>query len=567
MATGASVGAAGPNGSRRRGSKSLSKVCIKLEQIEHGLKQKEPLKVPWIKSPVADTFFGVVIMLNAAFIGFELELAPDGFSWAFWTVETIFLLIFLVELILRFVAECPKPWQFFFIGYEPQWWGIFDFLVTILGCTDAWIITPVLSSGGDGNDSPMSSITVLRVFRLLRLARLIRVLRMFNELVVLVQTLGNSIRAVGWMSLLLGIIIYTGSVICVILIGESNRNDEEISFYFGSLGDALFAHFCVVTLEGWPDIARAAMKHSPIWAFYFVAMITLTNFALVNLMVGVIVERIIHYSTEQETELSAFVAESEQFRLTLQTLFDQADIDANGIVTRQEIRMLMENDKTHEIMTAFGINLDIPPATLYTIMDLNRDGPTTFEEFFNACMRLCGSKQSIHSIFVQHDICECHRDLQERLNHLEMHVRQAPPARPSMKAPAAISIGNAPADAQQEYLSPEECITELLERMDRFGQVQLQLCAEMEGLKEHAKTLNGNGMPRPIGGAKVIQGKQPKEVNGCCTIDSLFSKRKESIPNNRQNSFDRSPRVRSPDKNLSKITRKELEAEFRKIKK
>jgi voltage-gated sodium channel len=556
MSAGASIGAVGNNGPRRKHS---SKIVEKLEKIEHGLKQKEPEKIPWIKTPVADTFFGVVILLNAAFIGVELEMAPDGFSLAFWIVETVFLVIFMIELIFRFAAECPKPWQFFFVGCEPQWWGIFDFLVTILGCADAWIVTPILQSGSDSNNSTMSSITVLRVFRLMRLARLIRVLRMFNELVVLVQTLGNSIRAVGWMSLLLSMIIYTGSVICVILIGESNDNDGEVNFYFGSLGDALFAHFCVVTLEGWPDIARAAMKHSSLWAFYFVAMITLTNFALVNLMVGVIVERIIHFSTEQETELSAFVAESEQFRLTLQTLFDQADIDANGIVTRQEIRMLMENHKTHEIMTAFGINLDIPPATLYTIMDLNRDGPTTFEEFFNACMRLCGSKQSIHSIFVQHDICECHHDLQERLINLELHVRQAPPARLPVKASAAHSIGNGPNDVQQEYLSPEECITELLERMDRFGQVQLQLCAEMEGLKEQAKILNGPGASRPVGGAKDIRQNRPKEVNGCCTVDSLFSKRKESIPST-------SPRVRSPDKNLSKMARKELEAEFRKTK-
>merc|ERR1719401_2606260 len=220
-------------------------------------------------------------------------------------------------------------------------------------------------------------------------------------------------------------------------------------------------------------------------------------------------------------------------------------------------------------MNAFGINLDIPQAALFTIMDLNRDGPTTFEEFFNACMRLCGSKQSIHSIFVQHDICECHRDLLERLSHLEQHVTQASPVRLPARAPAAISLGNstsdAPSDAPQEYLSPEECVTELLERMDRFGQVQLQLCAEMEALKEQARTQNGNGAARPPGGAKVVTQSKPKEVDGCCTVDSLFCRRKESIPI--QGSFERSPRVRTPDKNLSKLARKELEAEFRKTKK
>merc|ERR1719409_1457121 len=120
--------------------------------------------------------------------------------------------------------------------------------------------------------------------------------------------------------------------------------------FFGSLGDALFSHFCVVTLEGWPDIAKAAMQQSPAWALYFGAMITLTNFALVNLMVGVIVERIIHFSMEQETELSAFVAESAQFRKTLEVLFGEADMDHNGTVTREEIRELMKDRRIHELM-------------------------------------------------------------------------------------------------------------------------------------------------------------------------------------------------------------------------
>jgi voltage-gated sodium channel len=537
-----------------------SKVVIKLEEIEHGLRETETVVLPWIKSPKADAIFGVIIMLNAAFIGFDLEFAPDGFSWGFWSCETVFLLVFLVELAMRMVAECPAPWRFFFIGWEPQYWGLFDFAVTIIGCVDAWVVTPVMAMNAGGGESPMSSFTVLRVFRLVRLARLIRVLRMFNELVILVHTLGNSMRAVGWMSLLLGMIIYTGSIVCVILLGEPNKDNEDINKFFGTLGDALFSHFCVVTLEAWPDIAQAAMQQSPMWAFYFVAMITLTNFALVNLMVGVIVERIIHFSLEQESELSAFVAESEQFRHTLNTLFQAADIDHNGEVTREEIRQLMEDKRTHEIMEAFGINLDIPPNTLFTIMDISTDGPTTFEEFFNACMRLCGSKQSIHSIFVQHDICEARSDLCRRLGDLEEHLGvQGSGHRPQMASRSSgVAMSSSAAGDAQQASSPEECMTELLERMDRFGQVQLQICAEVEALKEHARGRSSSKSANapPFSSGPALIDKAPTELGSGC-IDTLFCRRKEPIakPSN------------SRDSNIGKQTRKDLEAEFRKARK
>lgn len=508
-----------------------SKVVANLQKIEQDLTVKEPVKLPWIKTPKADTSFGIIILLNAGFIGVDLELAPDsGFSWEFWIIETVFLLIFAVELGMRIVAECPKPWHFFMTGWQPEWWGIFDFAVTFMGCIDAWVLTPILAlSASSGGESPLSSFTVLRVFRLLRLARLIRVLRMFNELVILVQTLANSIRAVGWMSLLLGMILYTGSVICVILLGEPNRDNEDITTYFGTLGDALFSHFCVVTLENWPDIAKAAMQQNPLWAVYFVGMITLTNFALVNLMVGVIVERIIHFSLEQEAELSAFVAESEQFCATLKTLWNEADIDRNGTVTREEIRMLMEDARTHDIMTAFGINLDIPPHTLFTIMDLNSDGETSFEDFFNACMRLCGSKQSVHSVFVQHDICQAKNDILDQLTDLTQQIQQGSGGAPRPGAGLQAASGAAPLDVKQA--SPEECITELLERMDRFGQTQGKICAEIEALKEQAKGCSGidGGSPR-LGPS--LRANSPRDMGAGC-VDSLFCRRKESSPSRR----------------------------------
>jgi hypothetical protein len=322
----------------------------------------------------------------------------------------------------------------------------------------------------------------------------------------------------------------------------------------------------VVTLEGWPDIARAAMQQSSLWAFYFIAMITLTNFALVNLMVGVIVERIIHFSMEQETELSAFVAESAQFRKTLEVLFYQADIDRNGEVTREELRELMKDPRIHEIMGAFGINLDIPQQTLFTIMELNSDGPTTFEDFFNACMRLCGSKQSIHSIFVQHDICETRRELCQRLEEIEEHVMAQGSSSPSLRvsrsnvgSPNVGSLPAAPAEittSDGRQVSPEDCLAELLERMDRFAQVQMQIGKEVQALKEQAAGRPGTDGNHPLlSQGPAIRDGLPRELGPCC-VDTFFTKRKTPIDTSR-----------GGDKNLGKQTRKELEAEFRKSKK
>lgn len=236
----------------------LSKVGQQLAALEQQLVEQPDEYVPWIKSAKSDTIFGAVILCNALFIGIDLEVAdPEGgINWGLWTVETLFLIAFLIEIFLRAQAEMPTPRKFFMTG-----WGAFDTSVTVLGCVDTWFFT-LLAGGGD---SPLASLAVLRVFRLARLVRLVRVLRMFSELVVLLSTLANSIKAVGWMSLLLSMILYTGSVICVLLLGQPYaEEDEDVDWFFGSLPRALYSHFCVVTLEGWPDIAGAAINHNPV---------------------------------------------------------------------------------------------------------------------------------------------------------------------------------------------------------------------------------------------------------------------------------------------------------------
>lgn len=514
-------------------TESKSRVVARLAEIDKSLRNhdEEVRSRPFIKTSRADVLFGCTILLNAAFIGVDLELGGDGFNVLFWLVECGFLVIFFTELGLRLQAEHPNYRDFF------NAWGCFDTAVTTIGAIDAWIITPILGSGAD---NPLASFAVLRVFRLVRLIRLVRILRMFSELVILVQTLGNSMAAVGWMSVLLFMIIYTGSVITVLLLGQPHRDDLEVQRYFGSLGNALFSHFCVVTLENWPDIALAATEKHWIWAFYFVGMIALMNFALVNLMVGVIVERIIHLSMEQVSEMSAFVAESEQFESTLRLLWEKADHhgDKSGETSRQELRDMLARSETHEIFSAFSINLNVPPAVLHRIMDLEPEldrvrGPVVFEHFFDACLRLCGSKQDIHSIFVQHDICDTTKKICNQMDGLEITMKD------NGFLPGQSGMSNwerGPGSRRELPATPAAVISHLIERMDKFGQMQQSIVGELQAFRDHAKAQGFSEDALKIAaqvetatpGPGLIE-KPGMQLGSAGCIDALFCRRDEGM--------------------------------------
>lgn len=517
--------------------KKLAAISASIQAQAQGVKQ------PWIHTHQADSFFGLVIVLNAIFMGLDIEFNREDFSWPFWIVESIFLTTFLVELLLRVVAAKPKR------AFCDNW-GIFDTSVTLLGCADAWFLTFILSGS---EDNPLGSFVVLRILRLIRLVRLLRVLRMFPELVLLVNTIMESVKAVTWMSFLLLIIMYVGSIMTVMLVGIPYRDsDEDVMKHFGTMGSALFSHFAIITLEGWVDVAEAAMRHNTLWSLYFISVIALTNFCLVNLMIGVIVERIISVAQQQEAEIASFVSESEQFKITLKTLFDCADIDGSGEVTREELRVLLNDPRTHAIMSAFGINVRVPPDVLHTIMDLNHDAPTNFEEFFENVLRLSGSKANVHSVFVQHDICKCHQDIKVRLANVSDMLLQATSkvAQTAVAPPAASAATPTYPTAPYEYhqlqqpyepLKPaasgiqgkhdteiRATVNQLLDRMEQFGYAQQHIMAEIHALKSAVNLKNGQPLiatpGSPIAKVSPRSASAARDLGSCCAVDSIHDR-------------------------------------------
>eukprot|EP00746_Dinoflagellata_sp_MGD_P040013 gnl/MRDRNA2_/MRDRNA2_196590_c0_seq1.p1 gnl/MRDRNA2_/MRDRNA2_196590_c0~~gnl/MRDRNA2_/MRDRNA2_196590_c0_seq1.p1 ORF type:complete len:449 (+),score=63.46 gnl/MRDRNA2_/MRDRNA2_196590_c0_seq1:68-1348(+) len=411
----------------------------------------------------------------------------------------------------------PRPVRFFMTG-----WGAFDTTVTVLGCVDTWIFTPMAGS----SENPLASFTVLRVFRLLRLVRLVRVLRAFSQLVVLIQTLVDSLNAVAWMSLLLMMVLYTGAVICVLLLGQPHgENDEDVTYFFGTLPKALFTHFCVVTVEGWPDIASASMKYSPAWALYWIFMIVFTNFCLVNLMIGVIVERVMNNAKVQETSLNSFLADLDQFRSTLKTLFAAADFDRDGDITRSEIRALLSRREMKDVMGAFGVNLDLPQSTLHSIMDVDGEGPTSFEEFYDACVRLSGSKSDVHSLHVQNDVRSSHKKMRSQLQAIEDRVAQLTSAH--RQVPEGFEDKLHTAAVAQNTGNPElqENVQKLTKRMMVFEEGQIEVLAGLEKLKqvsqeatyEAAKIIQSSRTDNP-----AMQQNLGQQVEGCCVINAIW---------------------------------------------
>lgn len=211
----------------------------------------------FIDRPLIQNSILAVILFNAIILGLETsKAAMEAAGPLLLALDAICLAIFVVELGLKLFARGPA---FFRDG-----WNIFDFIIVAISLIPA-------SQG-------------LSVLRAMRILRLLRVLSVTPSLRRVVEGLMNALPGMGSVFLLMGIIFYIGAVMATKLFGASFPE------WFGTIGRSGYSLFQIMTLESWSmGIVRPVMEVYPFaWAF-FVPFILVTTFAVVNLVVGLIV--------------------------------------------------------------------------------------------------------------------------------------------------------------------------------------------------------------------------------------------------------------------------------------
>jgi voltage-gated sodium channel len=222
----------------------------------------------WLGRPFVANFIVGVIIFNAALLG--LETVPefmDQFGPLVLALDTLCLAIFIVEIALKIIA---RGGRFFANG-----WNIFDFV--IVG------IALVPSAHG------------LSVLRALRILRVLRVISVAPRLRRVVEGFITALPGMASVFLLMAIIFYISAVIATKLFAATFPE------WFGSLPGSAYTLFQIMTLESWSmGIVRPVMEVYPYAWMFFVPFILTTTFAVVNLLVGLIVNSMQDAHTEEE---------------------------------------------------------------------------------------------------------------------------------------------------------------------------------------------------------------------------------------------------------------------------
>ncbi len=234
--------------------------------------------------------FRVLVIGTIVFSGVLAGLETDAGLLArhralFAGLDAAVLCIFVAELALKLIGHGRRLADHFRDG-----WNVFDALIVVL------CLVPSVG--------PFAA--VLRTVRVLRVLRVLRLVTALPKLQLLVGALIKSLSAMGYVSLLLGLLFYIYAVAGVHLFGKAGQAD------FATLPAALFTLFRTVTLDNWGEFFTGALVHSPglVVSVYFVTFIVFGTMIILNLFIGVITHSMTEAHAEQSERLRAGSAKS-----------------------------------------------------------------------------------------------------------------------------------------------------------------------------------------------------------------------------------------------------------------
>ncbi|XP_074071896.1 sodium channel protein type 9 subunit alpha-like isoform X1 [Macrotis lagotis] len=153
-----------------------------------------------VMDPFVDLAITICIVLNTLFMAMEHHPMTEGFRHVLFVGNLVFTGIFTAEMVLKLIAL--DPYEYFQVG-----WNIFDSIIVTFSLVELFL-------------SRVEGLSVLRSFRLLRVFKLAKSWPTLN---MLIKIIGNSVGALGNLTLVLAIIVFIFAVVGMQLFGKSYK--------------------------------------------------------------------------------------------------------------------------------------------------------------------------------------------------------------------------------------------------------------------------------------------------------------------------------------------------------
>jgi len=229
----------------------------------------------------------------------------------------------------------------------------------------------------------------IRLVRASRILRITRLLHLYKNLKFMVFSIIESLSSLVPTISLLAMLIYTASVLLQQILMQWSNKTHEMHYWFGNLlRTALTLLEAIAGGVSWDEPCNAIFHDSgPIAGFAFVFYVCFGVFVILNVIMGVFIDKAIKVAEEQK-QLDVACAITNAFVAPPDEYGDQEE------VTREVF-----DDKLTEpdLQACFEtLNIDMSQASvLFDLIDADSSGRVNGNEIVEGCLRLKGTAKAL----------------------------------------------------------------------------------------------------------------------------------------------------------------------------
>jgi len=357
---------------------------------------EEPERTGWLANFEAKTsmLFMAVIFINgfwmAKVVNDQAENPNDPVPLYVDVGEIIFLVIYTVELVLRFSVHG----LYFFCNRDASW-NIFDFVLVCISLYDL-----LLSSMLDN----VAFLRTLRIAKAAKVLRIFRVVALFKELHLIWDCLFGSVRSLIWSIVMMLLIFYIFAIVFVqavgIYLGKADLYEKEqleLMEYFGSVQRAVLTLFSVTTGgNDWEMYYWVLVPAGDIYAFVFLFFIAFSNIALLNILTGIFVENAMENAKpDRHTKALANIMEEGLQVEDLRKLVAHYDAESTGRVHVQTFFEQIPGSRLDAYLHNIGIDRAEVKKFLSAVGAADEEGKIDVDAFVDGCMRVKGGATNL----------------------------------------------------------------------------------------------------------------------------------------------------------------------------
>ncbi|XP_041423282.1 sodium channel protein type 5 subunit alpha isoform X7 [Xenopus laevis] len=227
-----------------------------------------------VMDPFIDLTITICIVLNTLFMALEHYKMTPEFEQMLSVGNYVFTGIFTAEMVFKIIALDPYY-------YFQQGWNIFDSIIVSLSLMELCLAS-------------MGNLSVLRSFRLLRVFKLAKSWPTLNTLI---KIIGNSVGALGNLTLVLAIIVFIFAVVGVQLFGQNYMKcvckiDADCKLPRWHMNDffhsflIVFRVLCGEWIETMWDCMEVAEQ--PLCILVFMLVMVIGNLVVLNLFLALL---------------------------------------------------------------------------------------------------------------------------------------------------------------------------------------------------------------------------------------------------------------------------------------